>query len=113
MTAYTNVTADDWVMADPVEPPRDAGECASCRRAVQRCCHVAGCQLWLDSEDGAFCSDGALHDPLVRHVRGTGCCCYPEPCAGHVVDERGDPPASPRHPWAIACNEPSFHGNGV
>lgn len=117
MTAYTNVTADDWVLADPVV---DAGECANCGRAVQRCQHAPGCSVWIDADPGSFCpssdlidrSSAPMHDPLERHRGDTTCCCYPGPCAGHLP-ERLAPPASPRHPWGIPCNEPSFHGNAV
>lgn len=108
MRAYTNVTADDWVLADP-DPPL-AGECLNCHRAVQECRHAPGCYVWVDVDGGATCTDEAVHlrVHVVAHPEPTpGCCCYPEPCAGHLVGWQA------RHPAPIACNEPSFHGNGV
>lgn len=86
-----------------------AGECAGCHRAVQEC---GGCSLWLDVDDSSVCrttpTGVVLH--VVAHPAGAiECCCYPEPCAGHL------PPGSPwtRHPSGIPCNEPSFVGGGV
>lgn len=106
------------------EPERDAGECANCGRAIQRCVHAPGCTVWIDADPGSFCpspelidrATAPMHSPLERHQSDARCCCWPNPCAGHLPDRLMPADLDPwytRHPWAIACNEPSFHGNGV